>query len=247
MKTFYRTLLIALSFILLWQAIKFSFQLPSYILPSPLEVFNSWHRHFYLILQQCFPTLIEVLLGLSIGTIIACLTAILMCLIPILKHWIQPLILVSQAIPTFAIAPLFVLWFGFGLTSKVFITILMLFFPITSAFYDGLMRTNTAWLDLAKTLHAKPIPTFLYIRIPAALPSLASGLRIATAIAPIGAIVGEWVGASRGLGYLMLNANARMQIDLMFAVLFTIIIFSLTLYFAMDKLLTVLIPWQIEN
>jgi len=119
----------------------------------------------------------------------------------------------------------------------------MLFFPIANAFYDGLTRTEASWLDLAKTMQATRWQTLWKIRIPAALPHLASGLRIATAIAPIGAIVGEWVGASRGLGFLMLNANARMQIDLMFAALFVLIIFSLSLYFLMDRLLTRCIYW----
>ena len=107
-------------------------------------------------------------------------------------------------------------------------------------------RTEPGWLDLAQTLQAKKWRIFWYIRIPAALPNLASGLRVATAIAPIGAVVGEWVGASKGLGFLMLNANARMQIDLMFAALFTLVIFSLMLYFVVDKFLRMVVFWQPE-
>ena len=133
------------------------------------------------------------------------------------------------------------------MSSKIAVTIIMLFFPITSALFDGLRKTEPGWLDLAKTMRAKKWRVFWHIRIPAALPHLASGLRIAAVIAPIGAVVGEWVGASRGLGYLMLNANARTEIDLMFAALFTIVIFSLTLYFVVDKSLRAAIPWQIEN
>jgi putative hydroxymethylpyrimidine transport system permease protein len=119
----------------------------------------------------------------------------------------------------------------------------MIFFPITSAFYDGLKNTEKHWLDLATIMHGKKWRTFWYIRIPAALPRLASGLRVAAVIAPMGAIIGEWVGASEGLGFLMLNANARMQIDLVFAVLLTIMIFSLGLYFLTDKILSRTIRW----
>ena len=119
----------------------------------------------------------------------------------------------------------------------------MLFFPITSAFYDGLQNTPPGFLDLAKTMNATKWRLFCAIRIPAALPSLASGIRIAAVIAPIGAVVGEWVGSSRGLGYLMLNANARLQIDMMFAALIVMIALALALYFTVDKLLRVLIWW----
>jgi ABC-type nitrate/sulfonate/bicarbonate transport system permease component len=153
-----------------------------------------------------------------------------------LSLWFLPLMIISQAIPTFAIAPLLVIWFGYGMASKIICTILMIFFPITSAFFDGLRQTERHWLDLAKTMNAKKIRLFYYIRIPAALPRLASGMRIAAVFAPIGAVIGEWVGASGGLGFLMLNANARMQIDLMFAALCVLILLSLLLYFIIDRI-----------
>ena len=123
----------------------------------------------------------------------------------------------------------------------------MLFFPVTSAFFDGLRRTNPGWLDIANTMNGSRWRILWHIRVPAALPALASGLRVATAISPIGAVVGEWVGSSRGLGFLMLNANARMEISMMFAALFTIILMSLLLYFSVDKLLRLAIPWQVEK
>jgi putative hydroxymethylpyrimidine transport system permease protein len=134
-------------------------------------------------------------------------------------------------------------WFGYGIASKIITAMMMLFFPVTSNFYDGLRQTKTIWLDLAKTMNSSSWQTLWQIKIPAALPSLASGLRIAATIAPIGAIVGEWVGASRGLGYLMLNANARMQIDLMFAALITVTLLTILLYFSVDKILKKTITW----
>ena len=130
------------------------------------------------------------------------------------------------------------------MASKIAMAILMVFFPVASACHDGLQRTPPEWLQLAKTMNASRWRLFYRIRLPAALPALASGIRIAAVAAPIGAIVGEWVGASRGLGYLMLNANARMQIDLMFAALIVIIIMALLLYFGIDKLLRTLVWWQ---
>lgn len=120
---------------------------------------------------------------------------------------------------------------------------IMIFFPVTSAFFDGLTRTPAGWIELGKTMNASPLRQLLYIRIPAALPSFASGLRIAAAIAPIGAVVGEWVGASSGLGFLMQNANNRFQTDLMFAALFLLSLMTICLWGAVTIATTKLIPW----
>jgi putative hydroxymethylpyrimidine transport system permease protein len=242
-----RGMVILCGLIFIWEAVVIFFQLPPYILPSPWLVAQSWQVNWHLILIESIPTMTETLVGLGLGTLFGCVAALIMAFFRPARMWMLPVLIISQAIPTFAIAPLLVIWFGFGMASKIVTTIMMLFFPITSAFFDGLRRTDTGWLDLAKTLKATKMQIFWRIRIPAALPSLASGLRVATAIAPIGAVVGEWVGASRGLGYLMMNANARMQIDLMFAALISIILFSLFLYFTVDKLLRMTIYWQAET
>lgn len=242
-----RGLVIFLGLVLLWEAVVLVFHLPPYILPTPMAVFKVAYASKIELGLQAIPTITETLLGLLLGTLLGCLVALLMAFYRPATLWFLPLLLISQALPTFAIAPLLVIWFGYGMASKIAITVLMLFFPVASAFFDGLKRTEPAWLELAKTMQAKKWRIFWCIRIPAALPALASGLRVATAIAPIGAVVGEWVGASRGLGYLMLNANGRMQIDMMFAALFTIVIFSLLLYFSVDKLLRMAMPWQSET
>ncbi|MDR3491932.1 MAG: ABC transporter permease [Gammaproteobacteria bacterium] len=246
MNTLSRGIILFLGLILLWETLVITFSIPPYILPTPLEVFNSLFVHKNLLCSEAMTTITETLLGLILGILFGCATALCMVFFRPITLWLLPILLISQAIPTFAIAPLLVIWLGYGMSSKIATTVLMLFFPITSAFFDGLRRTDKGWLDLAKTMQAKKWRVFWYIRIPAALPSLASGMRVATAIAPIGAVVGEWVGASKGLGYLMLNSNERMQIDLMFAALITLIVFSLLLYFSVDKLLRKLIPWQIE-
>jgi putative hydroxymethylpyrimidine transport system permease protein len=247
MRNLWRVCVLVAGLILLWKSITVLFSLPTYILPTPFEVLKSFNMHRMLIFKESIPTVLETLAGLILGTLIACCAALCMAFFHPARTWFLPILLISQALPTFAIAPLLVIWFGYGISSKIIITILMLFFPVTSAFYDGLRRTEAGWLDLAKTMQAKKWRVFWYIRIPSALPALGSGLRIAAAIAPVGAIVGEWVGASHGLGFLMLNANARMQIDLMFAALFCIIIFSLGLYFLTDKVLRGVITWQTEN
>ncbi len=244
MNTCMRIIITTVILMTLWQFIVTLGQLPNYILPTPWQVGTVLYEQKSIIVDQSLSTITETLAGLGLGILFGCLAACIIALFEPLAIWCLPLLIISQAIPTFAIAPLLVIWLGFGAASKIVTTILMIFFPITSALHDGLRKTNTGWLDLAATMNASRLRTFWQLRLPAALPSLASGIRIATVAAPIGAIVGEWVGASQGLGYLMLNANVRMQIDMMFAVLLVIIALSLILYFGIDQLLRRLIWWE---
>ncbi|TAK79024.1 MAG: ABC transporter permease [Gammaproteobacteria bacterium] len=244
MKAIFRSLIITTGLLLLWQGIVTFWHLPDYILPSPWQVASVLYHQRELIALQAIPTLTETIIGLILGILLGCLAAIILAFFRSFARWFLPLLIISQAIPTFAIAPLLVIWLGYGMASKIVTTILMIFFPIIIAFYDGLTHTPPGWLDLAKTMNAKKWRIFWHIRIPAALPRLASGIRIAAVAAPIGAIIGEWVGASRGLGYLMLNANARMQIDMMFAALMVIITLALVLYFSVDQLLRRLVWWE---
>src|SRR3990167_1126147 len=235
MKTIFRGLITLITLLLCWEGIVVFFKLPSYILPPPSQVLLTLFTQSAIIGKEASITLLEMLTGFLLGVLLGCTAGLAITLFKPLKQWFLPILIISQAIPTFAIAPLLVIWLGFGLASKIATTVLMLFFPITSAFYDGLQNTPPGFLDLAKTMNATKWRLFYTIRIPAALPSLASGIRIAAVIAPIGAVVGEWVGSSRGLGYLMLNANARLQIDQMFAALIIIIALALALYFTVDK------------
>lgn len=244
MNLFFRGSILLLGILCSWQIMVALLHLPPYILPTPFEVMRTAWEHLDLLANETIITILETLIGLALGILFACSAALSMTFFKPLGFWLLPIFIISQAIPTFAIAPLLVIWFGYGITAKIVVTILMVFFPITSAFYDGLRQTDSAWIDLAKTMNAKKWRFFYYVRIPAALPNLASGIRVATTVAPIGAVIGEWVGASQGLGFLMLNANARMQISLMFAGLFILIIFSLLLYFIVNQGLKLAIPWQ---
>jgi putative hydroxymethylpyrimidine transport system permease protein len=152
------------------------------------------------------------------------------------RSLVLPVLLLSQAMPIFALAPILTLWLGYGFWSKVAMAMLIVFFPITSSFFDGLMRTPRGFLDLGGQLKGRPARVMWHIRIPTALPSLASGLRMAAVYAPVGAIIGEWVGASQGLGYLMLFANGRAKIDLMFAALAVLLMVTLALRFMAEVL-----------
>jgi putative hydroxymethylpyrimidine transport system permease protein len=120
---------------------------------------------------------------------------------------------------------------------------MIIYFPVTAALFDGLRRTSPAWLDLARTMGATPLRLLIHLRLPAALPAFGAGLRIAAAIAPISAVVGEWVGSGAGLGYLMLHANGRLQTELMFAAMIVLMAMALGLYLLVDRLLLWLMPW----
>ena len=239
-----RSLISVVSLILLWQLLIWFYHLPPYILPSPWEVLLVWRHGWPILLQQSIPTLWETIASFILAAIVGSVTALILAYFTWARSWLFPWVLVSQALPTFALAPLLVVWLGYGMSSKIVTALIMMFFPITSAFYDGLRRTKPEWLDLAKTMNAKKSATLWFICFPAALPNLASGLRVAAVLAPMGAVVGEWVGSSHGLGYLMLNANARMQIDWMFAALMAITLWTLLLYALVDRLLKKLITWH---
>lgn len=230
--------------LLVWQALVGMLELPRYILPGPLTVVSALNHYQALLTHHAQVTIIEILLGFACGVLLGMLTALCLASFPPLRRTLLPVLLITQAIPIFALAPILMLWFGYGLTSKVVMATLIIYFPVASTCYDGLRQTQQGWLDLAHTLGASRRAILLRIRLPAALPSLASGLRMAATAAPIGAVIGEWVGSSEGLGYLMLQANGRMQTDLMFAALLVLVIFSVVLYFTVDTLVRRLMPWN---
>ena len=230
--------------LVLWQLVVILTGTPPYILPGPLPVARALVIHFPAFVPHLRATLAEIILGLVIGTLLGATSALTMIISPLLKRWVLPVLVISQAIPVFALAPVLVLWLGYGMASKVAMAVLIIFFPVTASFHDGMQRTHPDLLELAKIMGARPFAILRHIIIPGALPSFASGLRVAAAIAPIGAVVGEWVGSSEGLGFYMLHANARMQIDIMFAALTLLAAASLLLYFFIDRLLDRIVYWQ---
>jgi putative hydroxymethylpyrimidine transport system permease protein len=226
-----------------WQALILLLSPPAYILPAPLDVLQTLAGRWRFMLPHAGLTLTETVLGLLCGSAAGALTAFLTAALPRLGKLVWPLILVLQALPVFAIAPLLVIWFGFGLVSKIAMTSLIIFFPVASAFADGIARTEPAILDACALTHASRWQTLTLIRLPLALPALVTGLRIAAPLAPLGAVVGEWVGASGGLGFLMIQANARMQTADVFAALTILAALTLLLRALVDQLAGCLPVW----
>ena len=244
MKDSVKPLLVFVGLVLLWQLSVMALSVPAYIVPEPIDVFARIYNDAGLLWKHSLITLSEMLMGLVFGVMFGVLMALLLVYFSGLRPWLLPILLITQAIPVFALAPVLMLWFGYGMASKVVMTVLIIFFPVATCCYDGLRHTQQSWLDLSQTMGGNSWATLRLIRWPAALPALASGLRVAVVVAPIGAVVGEWVGSSAGLGYLMLQANARLWVDLMFAALTILAVCSVSLYYLTDRLLRWLIPWQ---
>lgn len=221
--------------LLLWQLVVSLTGAPHFILPGPVRVAQKFWESRELIFEHALITWTQILVGLALGALFGIATAINLAMSPLARVLMRPFIVFAQAIPVFALAPVLTLWLGYGMASKIVVVVLMIYFPVASSFFDGLMRTPQGSLDLAQTMNAKPMQVMFRLRVPHALPALASGLRLAAVAAPLGSVIGEWVGASKGLGHLMLLANGRAQTDLMFAALLALAAFTVLLYFAVDR------------
>lgn len=226
-----------------WEALCRIFALPPYILPPPSRVGATLWSEAPSLAADAGVTAVEMLAGLALGTALGCITAFALAYSPFARRWLSPLVIASQALPVFAIAPLLVLWFGFGLASKIVMTTLIVYFPVSLAFAQGMERADQNLIDLARLARATRWQEIALIRAPSALPALAAGLRGATAAAPVAAIIGEWVGAAGGLGFVMVQANARMQTDVMFAALAILMAMGGALYVLVDRALDLATPW----
>jgi putative hydroxymethylpyrimidine transport system permease protein len=243
----FRALVVAAGLAVIWQAVVIAFAPPPYILPSPAAVLAALRSRPELWREDAVVTFAEALAGLILGTLIGVALALTMSFLPPTRHLLLSVTVVSQALPVILIAPLLVLWFGFGIGSKIVMATIAIFFPVTSAFHDGLARTDPQLLDLA-TLHgASHGQKVRLLRVPGALPALISGIRLAAVYAPTGALVGEWVGASSGLGYAILLANGRAQVDVMFAAVILLAAMSVLLRALVDIATRNLTPWAPES
>ena len=244
MRVFIKFLISFIFFIIFWWTIQYLSKTPSYILPSPYIVFLSILNNIELLTYHSLITFYEIIIGFLLGTILGLYTGILFIISKSTRKWLLPLIILTQAIPIFAIAPILTLWVGYGIWSKIIMTILIIYFPITIAFYDGLKRIDPMIVNLAKMMGASTYTMLFKIRIPFALPQLSSGLKLAAAFAPMGAVIGEWVGSSKGLGYIMLYASGRVQIDLMFASIIILAFFTIILYNVVTFITNKLTKWD---
>ena len=219
----------------LWQAVVWASGVPAFILPGPEAVARALTRNAGLLAQHAGFTLGNLAMGLTAGVALGVMTALQLAISPAARVLVRPLLIFAQAVPVFALAPVVTLWLGYGAPSKIVMVALVTYFPVTSTFFDGLMRLPPALEDMARAMQARPLRRLLLLQLPHALPALRSGLRLAAVYAPFAVIIAEWVGASKGLCYLMLLSNGRAQTDLMFAALIVLAALSLCLFLAIDR------------
>lgn len=218
--------------------------IPSYILPPPSKIVVTLFEERDQLLKHSLVTLQEMLLGFALAVSIGVPLAIVMFEFPILEKAFYPYVIGSQTVPVFAIAPLLVVWFGFGIASKVMMAAIIVFFAIVLTTLDGLKSTDPDTVNLFKILRATRWQILWKVRIPTALPFIFSGAKIGISISTIGAVIGEWVGASAGLGYLMLYANSTLEVDLVFAAIFCLTFLGLGLFAFISLLEFLAMPWR---
>lgn len=216
----------------------------AYILPSPADTWAAGFGNASYLAQQTLVTTYETVIGFAIAIVLGELVAILMVYSEGLSRSLYPIILFAQVIPKIAIAPLFVVWLGFGAEPKILVAVLMAFFPVVISGMAGLRSVDPEILELTSTMGAGSIKTFLKVRLPASLPQLMSGLKVAATLAVTGAVVGEFVGANEGLGYVILQANGNVDTAMLFAALFIMSMLGVILFAVIELAERLLIPWH---
>lgn len=230
-----------------WQAVSALGIVDSFMLPAPLQVGKAFVSEFPALMKHSVVTLSEAFLGLGTGIVLGFFMAVLMDRFEPLYKACYPLIVLTQAVPTVAIAPLLVLWFGFEMTPKVILIVLTTFFPITVGLLNGFRSTDPDSVNLLRAMGANQGQIFRYIKFPGATSQFFSGLRISASYAVVGAVISEWLGGFSGLGVYMTRVKKAYSFDKMFAVIFLISIISLLLMKGVELLQKKCMPWEKEQ
>jgi putative hydroxymethylpyrimidine transport system permease protein len=228
----------------LWEWGVRAFGIPFYILPAPSRIATLLVTERALLASEAAVTLLEIFLGFGIAFVVGIGLALLIFASRTVERAVYPLVIASQTVPVFAIAPLLIVWLGYGMLSKVAMAALIVFFPIVVNTVDGLRAADPDIINLLLILGATPAQVLVKLRAPAALPFVFSGIRIAVATSVIGAVIGEWVGATQGLGFLMIHANAQLHIDLVFAAITVLSLMAVGLFLAVSGIEWLVLPWR---
>jgi NitT/TauT family transport system permease protein len=238
---------VAIIVIGLWEVVTRAFDVPAFLVPPPSTVAIVLHEKSAMLLSHGWVTTTEIALGFLLSIVVGVPLALLIFLWPGFARAIYPLLVSSQAMPKVAIAPLFVVWFGFGLVPKVFIAFLIAFFPVVISTVVGLQSIEPEKIHLARSMGMNGFATFFKIRLPNSLPSIFGGLKIAVTLAVVGAVVGEFVGGDAGLGYLLLVANGSMDTALLFAGLVGLTVLGVGFFMLIELAEWISIPWHTSS
>ena len=228
----------------LWAAAVPIFKIPAYLLPGPGSVFSRVVTDAPMLWNHSVVTLTEILLGFGLTVLTAIPLGLVIALSPLAKQIGYPPLMLMQLVPKIAVAPLFLVWLGFGIESKVLLTVLMTFFPLLLASISGFQILDTRFLYLTQSMGATRWQTFRYLRFPAALPVIFSGIKTSATIAATAAIVAEFVGANRGLGFVLLRGTGTMDLELVFAVLVVLTIIGIAINYLVEFSEWAMTPWQ---
>ncbi len=237
------SLVLALS-VLAWEFLARAVQVPRWVLPPPSAIGQALLRDHRLLSSHLVVTLEEVALGLALAVALALVLAMGIVSSRLVERSVYPLVVASQAVPIVALAPLLLVWFGYGLAPKVIVVVLICFFPIAVNLVDGLRGVDPELVDLVRSFGATRWQVLRIVRVPASLPAFFSGLRVAAAVSVIGALIGEWVGSSAGLGYLMIRAASQFHTDRVFAAVLVSALVSIALFWSVGIVERFALPWH---
>lgn len=226
--------------LLLWELAVRITGAPVYVLPSPSKVLVAFVRDFPVLLGHGGTTLLETVLGLAIATALAVIIAVAMDAFPLFRTAVYPLLVVTQTVPVIVLAPIFIIYLGFGMAPKILTVVLMCFFPVTISFADGMAEQDVRRVDLVRIMGGTKRDVYTLVKMPGAAPSFFSGLKVAATYSISGAVVGEWLSSDRGLGYYMLRVKNGYMLDKVFACVLMVVLLSLLMNTAV-KLLSRLI------
>ena len=230
--------------VLLWDLGIRLFKIPPYLVPNPLSVIKTLGTEWPMLLREALPTLYATLGGFVLSGLIGVPVAMWISYSRLVESFVYPLLVFSQSIPKVAIAPLFVVWFGFGVVPKVIAAFLLGFFPVVVATVQGFKSVEPDVIDLARSMGASPFKIFLKFRLPQALPAIFSGLKVSVTLAVVGAVVGEFVGSNSGLGYVLQKANGTFDLPLMFAALTILSMIGVLLFLVIELVERWMLPWH---
>jgi NitT/TauT family transport system permease protein len=213
------------------------------VLPSPVDIGLVSFQRYDLLLKETWPTLIETILGFGLALLIGIPLAVCVANSRLLNLAIYPILVATQSVPKVAIAPIVLVWFGLGMESKLALAFLVAFFPVVVDTATGLQATPPGLLELARSLRASPLQVFMKVQIPAALPFMFAGAKVAITLAVIGAVIGEFVGSVNGLGNLLLSANSQLEGPLAWAALVWLSVLGIVLFAAVVLAERLLMPW----
>ncbi len=236
--------LLVLALLVIWQVWVTVAGVASYVLPAPSQIASAFVDARFLVWPHVLTTTAEALLGMAAGAAVGVLLAVAIASMRPLRSSLYPLLVVSQVIPIVVLAPLLVLWFGFGLTPKVIVVALIVFFPVVVSTVGGLTQVDRELVDLVRSMGAGRRQVLRTVLVPAALPALFSGLRISASYAVAGAVIGELVGAEKGLGLFIDRSRASYQVDRIFVAVVLIALLSLALFGLVALAGRAASPWQ---